>query len=380
MSNAFDAKWDSENQRWLRYRWSDQHKQYYRQRVDGEKWEFLDWHTPETPIHTHYYDPKTPGPMLFLFTAYQVRPVDFFSIGRVFGVHPTQCAGAAVTQHPGTLTFIVVRENTRFCFAVPVYAEGEKGTFMHGIESEQHAIVYSRGMEPQALPSESQMTKSPICVEMSLDILKLPPTTRISFGIHFPIPYHTQVVDIGQVIENDVAKLLAHWWAENNQLSKQVLSESSATSSFQSVKDPSSFFSEGRVFRALWPEPEGTIRVKWFAVVKSKPVHSVCLEMNNFENVALEPNAQWNEESCDVTIVGYASSTDRNDHLSGRRIYIKTEFGSMINVKYTLRMNFGMPYTVEHSVRVCNIGRVMDGSIGLMEHAFAQSLGFQKAN
>lgn len=101
---------------------------------------------------------------------------------------------------------------------------------MHGIESEQHVIAYGWGLKPLALPSESQMTKSPICVKMSLDIMKLPPTARISFGIHYPIPYHTEVVDIGHVIENDVAKFLAHWWAENNQISKQVLSESSATS------------------------------------------------------------------------------------------------------------------------------------------------------
>lgn len=100
--------------------------------------------------------------------------------------------------------------------------------------------------------------------------------------------------------------------------------------------------------------------------------------MNNFDNVALEPNAQWHEEYCDVTIVGYADSTDRTDHLSGRRINIKTEIGSMINVKYALRMNFGMPYTVKHNIRVCNIGRVMDGSIALMEQAFAHNLGFLK--
>lgn len=81
MSNAFDAKWDSENDRWLRYRWSRPQNAYYREQgrgmnffrfqalsclpraehsTEGQQWTFLDWHVPGAPIYTHYHDPEDP--------------------------------------------------------------------------------------------------------------------------------------------------------------------------------------------------------------------------------------------------------------------------------------------------------------------------------
>jgi hypothetical protein len=39
------------------------------------------------------------------------------------------------------------------------------------------------------------------------------------------------------------------------------------------------------------------------------------------------------------------------------------------------RINFAKPYTVEHNVKVLNIGRVVGVSVGLLDKYFAESLG-----
>jgi hypothetical protein len=60
-----------------------------------------------------------------------------------------------------------------------------------------------------------------------------------------------------------------------------------------------------------------------------------------------------------------------------RSIYVKIE-NDTVSIDPGLRINFAKPNTLEYSINVRSVGRVIGDSVGIMEERFAEGLGLTK--
>jgi hypothetical protein len=100
-------------------------------------------------------------------------------------------------------------------FPSPIFRYGMRATLKHGVIPNEHAIAYSYGYSPQLLPGEQELSKGPICIVMNTGEKPLSITSRIYFGIHYPIQYNVKVKDLGYVLEDCIPDLLGYWNEEN---------------------------------------------------------------------------------------------------------------------------------------------------------------------
>ncbi|KAL1794335.1 hypothetical protein ACET3X_007756 [Alternaria dauci] len=169
---------------------------------------------------------------------FQVRPASFFTEGRMFSILFIEPAGANalnnVTYYNANLSqvlygeyahsqvrrFIVVKHKREYCFAVPVFTYGNRGTKKSGVVADEHAIAYSYGCSAQLVADEPPLTKSSIPIIMNSEGV-LSAASRIYFGIHHPIQYNVKVKDIGRVHPDWMATFLGYWKMENGHDSQQ---------------------------------------------------------------------------------------------------------------------------------------------------------------
>jgi hypothetical protein len=141
--------------------------------------------------------------------------------------------------------------------------------------------------------------------------------------------------------------------------------------------NPRAFFKKGRVFMTPWTEPsvssqETLPELAQFAVIKPKATFSVCLRIS--------PHFTGGDASDHAPIIvvdGAYSPQPRGEHADKDPIQVKVEQPG-ITIDSKSKINFAKPYTVEHNVKICNIGRVIGASVGLLDQYFAESLGHTK--
>jgi hypothetical protein len=144
-----------------------------------------------------------------------------------------------------------------------------------------------------------------------------------------------------------------------------------------------SFFKKGRVFMALWAEPRGFtegafIEVARFAVVRPKPTFSVCLRISTYSGQATTKFGIASRDHAAIIPAGGAFvSHPKGEQLDKGPIEVKVE-NPEVTIDTMSRINFAKPYTVEHNIKVRNIGRVVGSSVGLLDRYFAESLGHSK--
>ena len=90
---------------------------------------------------------------------------------------------------------------------------GGQGTSKPGIEASSHAIAYMSNSHPGRLPSETGMTKQPICIDPASPDQKLDLTTRINFARVYTVEHNVKVMDIGIVAESSMHHLIGYWRA-----------------------------------------------------------------------------------------------------------------------------------------------------------------------
>jgi hypothetical protein len=174
-----------------------------------------------------------------------------------------------------------------------------------------------------------------------------------------------------------------------------------ALEGYEFVSNPKAFFKKGRVFMTPWSETKGITESQgrsveateptftdtaWFAVVKPKAGHCVCLRINTYSGQGTtRSGVVASEHAAVVPVVGtelpevktFKAHPQGEPLLTKDPIYVKIE-NLDITIDPMSRINFGKPYTVEYNVMVRNIGRVYGESIARMEEYFAESLGLTK--
>jgi hypothetical protein len=114
-------------------------------------------------------------------------------------------------------------------------------------------------------------------------------------------------------------------------------------------------------------------------VVKAMPTFSVCLRISTYSGQATLKPGVIAHQHAPVIRQGDQPALfwDEFDRNLKEPIEIKVENEEFINVSPASRINFAKPYTIEHNVRVKNIGRVVGESVRRLELYLAEFLGFQ---
>lgn len=150
------------------------------------------------------------------------------------------------------------------------------------------------------------------------------------------------------------------------------------------ASNPRAFFKKGRIFRTLWYEPtiaseEGSTDLATFAVVKPHPAFAVCLRISTYSGQATTNlGANVRDHVAVVPLGAMLTTRPQNEHMEKDLIEVKVE-NQGISIDPTSRINFAKPYTVEHNVKILNVGRVVGASVGLLDRYFAESLGHTKS-
>ncbi|KAH7068392.1 hypothetical protein BKA63DRAFT_113414 [Paraphoma chrysanthemicola] len=147
--------------------------------------------------------------------------------------------------------------------------------------------------------------------------------------------------------------------------------------------NPRAFFKKGRVFMTVWAEPRGFseevfVEPARFAVVRPHSTFSVCLRINTYggqgtTKTGLNPR----DHAAVIPAGGRFIEHTKGEQLDKEPIEIKIE-DQEIEIDPMSRINFAKPYTVEHNVKIRNIGRVFGESVGCLDRYFAESLGYSK--
>jgi hypothetical protein len=147
--------------------------------------------------------------------------------------------------------------------------------------------------------------------------------------------------------------------------------------------NPRAFFKKGRVFMTAWVEPKdlskdfSTERAQ-FAVVKPHPTFSVCLRISTYSGQATtKPGLIVRDHAAVVPLGGDFVPHPEGEHMEKEPIVVKVENES-VTIDPMSRINFAKPYTIEHNVKILNVGRVVGESVGLVDKYFAESLGLTK--
>jgi hypothetical protein len=143
------------------------------------------------------------------------------------------------------------------------------------------------------------------------------------------------------------------------------------------------FFKKGRVFMTVWTEPKGFseeafVEVARFAVVRPKPTFSVCLRISTFSGQATTKSGiAARDYAAIIPVGGVFTPHPKGEQIEKLPIEVKIE-NPEVTIDPMARINCAKPYTVEHNVKVRNIGRVVGPSVGLLDKYFAESLGHIK--
>jgi hypothetical protein len=147
--------------------------------------------------------------------------------------------------------------------------------------------------------------------------------------------------------------------------------------------NPRAFFKKGRVFMTVWVEPKDlsedffTERAQ-FAVVKPHPTFSVCVRISTYSGQATtKPGLTVRDHAAVVPLGGDFVPHPKGEHMEKEPIVVKVENES-VTIDPMSRINFAKPYTIEHNVKILNVGRVVGESVGLVDKYFAESLGLTK--
>jgi hypothetical protein len=143
----------------------------------------------------------------------------------------------------------------------------------------------------------------------------------------------------------------------------------------EAVKNPRAFFKKGRVFETSWNGPDGPPnQTARFAVIKPQSTHSIVLPLGTFpDQTPTKYGKAANNFATVVPVDSGFAPTNHGNELHPESLYVKVENPS-VTIDPMSRVNLGTPLTVDHNVRVQNIGRVVGDSVKLLDKSYADSL------
>ncbi|MCJ1465144.1 hypothetical protein MMC07_003760 [Pseudocyphellaria aurata] len=106
------------------------------------------------------------------------------------------------------------------CTAKPISTNGGKGAAKKGLRQGEHTIVYTTAEAPQRLPSETQLGKIPIKVDLVNPSEKLDPLSRLNLGKPYPVEHNVKVCKVGKVSETHMRALMHYYHLETQNRSE----------------------------------------------------------------------------------------------------------------------------------------------------------------
>jgi hypothetical protein len=202
--------------------------------------------------------------------------------------------------------------------------------------------------------------------------------SRIYYGIHHPVQYNVKAKEIGYVPPDFVSTLIRDWKEEDQ---KDPQSHEQSLNTFEMSTNPRAYFKKGRVFKAIWPESknpysEGSTHSDMFAVVKPNPTFSVCLRISTYSGHATTQHGVNPRDHAAVIPVGSVFTPHYlEEALGGEPVEVKVE-NQEITIDPLSRINLAAPCSINHTVKICNVGRVVGPSVALLGTYLAERLGF----
>ncbi|KAF2469462.1 uncharacterized protein BDR25DRAFT_304534 [Lindgomyces ingoldianus] len=157
----------------------------------------------------------------------------FFKRGKVFSMLHSEPAGTPGRNGDDNFSvvaygeqvysqirrFVIVKVNRGFVYACPISTYSGRGTTKPGCNPAEHAIIYFQGSSPQYVQGEygNGMVKEPIEVTPATSGLTMAPASRLRFGKIYPVEWNVKVKDIGDVVPEDLSKLLNYYQEENEE-------------------------------------------------------------------------------------------------------------------------------------------------------------------
>jgi hypothetical protein len=264
----------------------------------------------------------------------------------------------------------------------PIFTYSGRATTKPGVRAAEHGIAYSWGQKPQLVDGETGISKSAVAVVMSPSEPPLHWASRVYYGIHHPIQYNVKVKEVGYVPATHIPTLIGNWKEEEYPEHPADVDENS--DDFEPSTNPRAYFKKGRVFRAIWPDTkeasdETPMNKEMFAVVKSNTTFCVCLRISTYSGLATtQPGVNHLDHAAVIPLGGTFTPHDSGEQLEIDPIEVKVE-NTAVTIDPMSRINLAAPYSIEHTVRICNVGRVVAPSVALLERTFAEKLGFVKA-
>lgn len=167
-----------------------------------------------------------------LDSSFIIRNWRFFSIGRVFRVLWAEPAGAnatAVTRntfenvlgervHAKVRRFVVIREGTHYCCALPIATYGGQGVAKPGVVKSEHGIIYTGRNVPRPTKAElgtsaneERMRFEPVQVDPDSPLNALDPMSRINFATVSTVQHNVKVSNVGKVNRDSMRILQQHF-------------------------------------------------------------------------------------------------------------------------------------------------------------------------
>lgn len=211
-----------------------------------------------------------------LYPSYQVRRRSFFRVGRVFHVLWAEPAGTASrssisgleqverTTDPNlvpsrylghsisskTRRFVVIREGTNYCSALPITTYGGQGVAKPGVTKSEHAIIYTGHTAPAPQPSEvpprgsnQGPMRDSIRVVPDATTEALDPMSRLDFGKVCTIHHNYKAKAFGMVHEGSLRTLKAQFnyiWRLPEPSASVSTGESSSSAAVRAMQAPQS--------------------------------------------------------------------------------------------------------------------------------------------
>lgn len=167
-----------------------------------------------------------------LDSSFIIRNWRFFCIGRVFRVLWAEPAGANATAitpntfenvlgervHAKVRRFVVIREGTRCCCALPIFTYGGQGVAKPGVVKSEHGIIYTGKNVPRPTKAElgtsateERMRSEPIQVDPDTRLNTLDPMSRINFATVSTVQHNVKVSNVGMVNRGSMRILQQHF-------------------------------------------------------------------------------------------------------------------------------------------------------------------------
>jgi hypothetical protein len=150
------------------------------------------------------------------------------------------------------------------------------------------------------------------------------------------------------------------------------------------ASNPKGFFKKGRVFMTRWAEPRGFsveppfVEMSRFVVIKPHQTFSICLRISTYSGQATtKSGAAANFHAAVIPAGGTFTPHPQGENLEKDPVEVKVE-DAAVTIDPMSRIHFAKAYTVEHNLKVRNIGVVVGDSVGLLDNYFAESLGYNK--